>query len=136
MSNQTLSDRLANWMRGRNGADELGNSVVALSVILLLINLFAHTRVLSLIALVLAIYACWRMSSTAVAQRQAENRAFLKAIGPAANLIRNPRETVQEQHDFKHLTCPECGQQMRVPRGKGKMRVTCPKCHSKFEANS
>lgn len=136
MSNQTLNERLANWMRGRNGADELGNTVVALSVILLLINVFAHTRWLSVIALLLAIYACWRMSSQAVARRQAENRAFLKALGPVANVVRNPQETVQEHHDFKHLTCPECGQKMRVPRGKGKMRVTCPKCHNKFEAQS
>lgn len=136
MSKGSLSDRLTTWMRGRNGADELGNAVISVSIILLLINVFAHTRVLSLLALLLALYSCWRMSSKAVAQRRKENRAFLKALGPAARFLRNPGSTINEQRSYKHLTCPSCGQQMRVPRGKGKMRVTCPRCQKKFEARS
>lgn len=136
MSNQSFSERLTAWMRGRYGADELGNVAVGISVVLLLINLIAHTRVLSVIALVLALYACWRMSSKGIAQRRAENRAFLKLIGPAARLLKNPKGTIDERRSYRHLTCPSCGQQMRVPRGKGKMRVTCPKCHQKFDARS
>lgn len=136
MSNQSFSERLAAWMRGRYGADELGNVAVGISIVLLVINAFAHTRVLSVIALALAIYSCWRMSSKGIAKRRAENRAFLKLIGPAARLLRNPKGAIDEHRTYRHLTCPSCGQQMRVPRGKGKMRVTCPKCHQKFDARS
>ena len=35
-----------------------------------------------------------------------------------------------------YITCPNCGQKVRVPRGKGKIRVTCPSCHQKFDARS
>lgn len=136
MDKQPLSKRLSDWMRGRNGADELGNTVVALSLVALLINVFARTRVLAVAALVMAIYSCWRMSSKNVAARRKENRDFLKAFAPVLRWIKNPRASMKEQRAYKHLTCPNCGQQMRVPRGKGKMRVTCPKCQTKFEARS
>lgn len=136
MDKQSISKRLNDWMRGRNGADELGNTVVALSIIVLIINLFAHTRVLAVGALAMAIYSCWRMSSKNVTARRKENREFLKAFAPAIRWIKNPKASINEQRSYKHLTCPTCGQQMRVPRGKGKMRVTCPNCHKKFEARS
>ena len=38
--------------------------------------------------------------------------------------------------EMLHLTCPDCGQRVRVPRGKGKIRITCPNCKSKFDAQS
>lgn len=136
MDKQSFAKRLNDWMRGRNGADELGNTVVAISIIVLFINVFAKTRVLAVGALVMAIYGCWRMSSKNVAARRKENREFLKAFAPALRWIKNPKASVQEQREYKHLTCPHCGQQMRVPRGKGKMRVTCPTCKKKFEARS
>lgn len=136
MSNQSWTDRLANWMNGRNGTDELCNAAVGLAIVLLLINIFARVWVISLIALLLTLYACWRMSSKNVVQRRAENEAFIKAVGPAAAWISNPVAAYHEQKDYKHLTCPACGKKMRVPRGKGRMRVTCPACHEKFETRS
>jgi len=136
MSNQSWTERLTNWMQGRNGSDELGNAAVALSVILLIINVFARFWLLSLIAFGLALYACWRMSSKDVVQRRAENERFIAAVGPAAAWFGNPKAAYEEKRDYKHLTCPACGKKMRVPRGKGRMRVTCPACHEKFETRT
>lgn len=136
MANQSFLDRLANWMRGRNGADALGNTALGISVILLVIDIFARTRWLSAIALVAALYACWRTSSKDLSARRRENHAFLTHIGPLAQWVSNPKGTLDETRNYRHLTCPSCGQKMRVPRGKGRMRVTCPACHNKFEARS
>lgn len=136
MSKQSILDRLATWMRGRNGSDELGNTVLGFSILLLLINVFARTQWLSLVAFIAAVYACWRTSSKNVAQRREENRAFLKLVGPLATWVHNPAASFAELRSYRHLTCPSCHQKMRVPRGKGKMRVTCPSCHKKFDARS
>ena len=136
MAKQSLIDRFNGWMRGRYGADELGNVAVGISVVLLLVNALAHTRWLGALALAFALYACWRISSKNLARRSAENRAFLTKIGPAAYWIHDPRGAFAEARAYKHLACPSCGQKMRVPRGKGKMRVTCPACHKKFDARS
>ncbi|MDI9590674.1 MAG: hypothetical protein QM302_06540 [Acidobacteriota bacterium] len=136
MSNQSLPERLMSWMRGRYGADELGNTAVGLSVLLLLLNLLVRSQWLNVVALVPAVYACWRMTSANVPARRGENRAFLEAIGPVAQWVRNPRAVLAERRAYKHLTCPSCKKKMRVPRGKGRMRVTCPSCHKKFETRS
>lgn len=136
MANGSFTERVTGWMRGRNGADELGNAAVALAVVLALINLFVRNTILSVLTLVLAGYACWRMSSTNVARRRAENRAFVQQVGPVARWLRSPLASLNETRSYKHLTCPSCQQKMRVPRGKGRMRVTCPNCHKKFETKS
>lgn len=136
MSKQSLTDRFYDWMRGRYGADEMGNLAVSCSVILLLVNVFARTRWLGALALAFALYACWRISSKNIAARRAENRAFLTKIGPLAPWLHNPRAAFDEARAYKHLTCPSCHKKMRVPRGKGKLRVTCPSCKQKFDARS
>lgn len=136
MSLQALIERLNKWMTGRNGSDELGNAALLLSIVVLLINLLARTRWLAVIALALAVYSCWRTVSKNVAARRQENRLFLTKVGPLANWFKDPKASFAEARAYKHLTCPSCQKKMRVPRGKGKMRVTCPSCHKKFDARS
>lgn len=136
MNKQALIDRITNWMRGRNGADALGNFVLGISVLLLVVNIFTRNQIVSVLALAAALYACWRTSSKNLARRRAENRAFLRIVAPVASWVRNPKASFDETRTYRHLTCPNCGQKVRVPRGKGKIRVTCPSCHQKFDARS
>lgn len=131
-----LRQKLAAWMEGRNGSDELGTCVLAIALILLVLNLFFHTFVLSIVALFLAGYSCWRLSSRDVEARETENVVFLDFVSPLMPWLRNPGGAAKELRKYKHLTCPECGQRVRVPRKKGKLRVTCPSCQAKFEAKS
>jgi hypothetical protein len=100
------------------------------------INIFVRTWWMGGIALVPVLYALWRMLSKNTTARRRENNAFLRALGPVAYWLRDPRATFVERRTYKHLTCPSCGAEMRVPRGKGRLRVTCPTCHQKFEARS
>lgn len=37
---------------------------------------------------------------------------------------------------YCYYYCPNCKQQVRVPAGKGKVRITCPRCEHKFETYS
>ena len=136
MAKQSLEEKFAGFMRGRYGNDELGNVCMAIALPLVLVNIFVNSVWLSLVALVPILYSCFRLSSRNIAARRAENRAFLKALGPAANWVSRPKATFAELRNYKHLTCPSCGKRMRVPRGKGKMRVTCPSCGDKFETRS
>lgn len=136
MSLQSLIERVNKWMTGRNGSDELGTTALGLSIVALLVSLIARLRWLDIIALALALYSCWRLISKNVSQRRKENRIFLSKIGPIGQWIKNPHASFEEARAYKHLTCPACQKKMRVPRGKGKMRVTCPACHKKFDARS
>ena len=65
-----------------------------------------------------------------------KREAFLKALGPAKPWLQHPGRAAQELRAYKHAKCPSCRQKVRVPRGKGKLRVTCPQCQEKFEVKS
>ncbi len=127
---------MGDFMRGRNGADELSNAAVCLAVILLIINLFGRWIFLSVIVLLLLAYALFRMLSTDGGARQREADAFGSAVGPLRPWLRDPVVAWQESRAYKHGICPNCHQRVRVPRGKGLLRVTCPQCKQKFEIKS
>jgi hypothetical protein len=132
----SIQDRIALWMRGRNGADALAVTCIWLAVILYLIGLASRLMLFSILAFALLIYAWMRMSSRSLAARAKENRLFLSKLGPVRPWIQDPVAAWREFRAYRHLTCPECGQHVRVPRGRGKIRVSCPTCHHKFEAKS
>lgn len=128
--------RLAEWSWGRNGADECSSVFTNCAVLLVVINLFAHNTALSVVALLFLVYAGWRISSKDVLKRRAENAEFVRRLGPATAWLVNPFAAAREARQYKHLTCPSCGQRVRIPRGKGRVRITCPKCHTRFDGRA
>lgn len=130
--------RVDDFMKGRYGSDELGNAALYVALILIVLNLFVKAFWLGLLALIPLAFFWWRMMSTDIEKRQQENAEFVKRLGSAAKYFilpgQNPRKGVDS--GYSHLICPQCGQAMRVPTGKGRMRVTCPRCNSKFETRS
>lgn len=128
--------KVADWMRGRQGPDDLALFCVNVAVVLVVINLFASALWISVLVLVLVGYAIFRIQSRNLGRRARENEAFLKALGPARPWVQNPKAAWGEFRTYKHSKCTSCGQKVRVPRKKGKLRVTCPRCGSKFEVRS
>lgn len=136
MANGEKGQKLAEWLRGRNGSDELSTCAIIIAFVLVITNIFLHSFVVSIIALVLIVYALFRMTSGNLEARENENAVFAEFLGPVRPWIRNPARAFSEARTYKHLKCPECGKRMRVPRGKGKIRVKCPECQHKFETKS
>lgn len=128
--------KVAEWLRGRQGPDDLAVFSVDLAVVIVLVNVFARTGWLGWVALALVAYAMFRIQSRNLAARSRENAAFLKALGPARPWLQNPRAAWGELRAYKHVRCSSCKQRVRVPRGKGRLRVTCPRCKTKFEVRS
>lgn len=128
--------KVAEWLRGRQGPDDLAVFCTNLAIIVVLVNVFAHTSWLGWVGLALIAYAMFRIQSKNLGARSRENAAFLKALGPARPWVQNPGAAWRELRTYKHARCGSCRQKVRVPRGKGKLRVTCPKCGAKFEVRS
>lgn len=128
--------KVAEWLRGRQGPDDLAVFSVNLAIVIVLVNVFARTGWLGWVALALVAYSMFRIQSKNLGARARENAAFLKALGPVRPWIQNPRAAWSELRAYKHVRCASCKQRIRVPRGKGKLRVTCPRCKSKFEVRS
>lgn len=128
--------RLAEWLRGRRGPDDLSIFSTNAAIVIVLVNVFVRFAPLAWIALALLAYSIFRTLSKNLAARSRENEAFLRALGPARPWVQNPRAALSELRTYKHVRCSSCKQKVRVPRGKGKLRVTCPKCRAKFEVRS
>lgn len=124
------------WARGRNGVDECSRACANVAFVLVIVGLFTQVDLVSVVALVLLGYAWFRMASRNTVKRAQENAAFVKAAGPAVPWLLNPLAAFRELRAYKHLVCPSCGQRVRVPRGKGKVRITCPKCHTRFDGKA
>ena len=128
--------RLADWLRGRQGPDDLATFCVNVAIVVVVVNLFARTSWLGWVALALVVYAMFRIQSKNLGSRARENEAFLNVLGPVRPWVQNPRAAWAELRSYKHARCSSCKQKVRVPRGKGKLRVTCPRCGTKFEVRS
>lgn len=128
--------RLSEWLRGRQGPDDLAVFSVNLAIVIVLVNVFARTGWLGWVGLALVAYAMFRIQSRNLGARARENETFLRALGPVRPWVQNPRAAWAELRAYKHVRCTSCRQRVRVPRGKGRLRVTCPRCKTKFEVRS
>ena len=115
---------LRRFMQGRYGSDKLNMTLVWSAFILHILSLFLRQPQVRLVLIVLTYVmvgiAIFRMLSRNTYKRYRENRRYLR-------LLERLRD---RQH--KHFDCPRCRQPVRVPRGKGKIAITCPKCREKF----
>lgn len=130
-----IRNRLQRMMIGRNGADHLALTVFTLSLILQVVQSFVGGGLLYLLSLVLLLYSFFRMFSRKVDKRRAENARFLAAVRPLRRRFSTLRARAKDR-DHRYFRCPNCKQQMRVPRGKGRIRVTCRACGASFEQKS
>ena len=123
-------------MIGRYGQDELGKFILSLALILLIINLFVKTAALSAAALVLIIYSYYRIFSRDVRARYAENKKFLTSLDPLRRKFFSSKNKYDNIKVYKYIKCPKCKFEMKVPKNKGKIRVTCKSCGEKFITKS
>lgn len=128
--------RLGAWALGRNGADEVSSACTNVAVVLVVVNLITRSSAFAIVALALLAYSWFRISSKDVSRRRAEVAEVSRRLGPVLSWLANPMTAAREARGYKHLTCPSCGQRVRIPRGKGKVRVTCPKCHIRFDGRA
>ena len=112
-----------NFMAGRYGTDKLNMTLLIVSLVLVVLSSF-FAGWLKLLCVVVAyglmFWAIWRCFSRNTYKRYQENRKFLQFFDRL------------KDRDHRYYDCPKCRQVVRVPRGKGKIAITCPKCREKF----
>ena len=111
-------------MVGRYGTDRLNMAILSLGLIASLLSVIFKATPVNLILFFLSygmmFWAIFRCLSRNTYKRYHENRKFLQLWGRL------------KDREHRYFDCPKCRQMVRVPRGKGKIAITCPRCREKF----
>ena len=130
-----MRERLMRFMAGRNGNDRLNIFLLALELLLLLMSAIfsgGFGRYVSPFALLLLIYIYYRMLSRNIYKRKAENAWYMKRRNRVLSSFRLVRERWVQRRDFRFFSCPSCRTTLRVPKGKGQIKIVCRKCGTSF----
>ena len=130
-----IRNALQRLMYGRYGNDQLNTVLVLLSLALYLVFAFTSWTFLYAVSFMLMAAALFRCLSRNYDRRRAENGKFLSLVQPVVSWYRL-RRTIRRDKDHCYFKCPNCGQHLRVPRGKGKITVTCRGCGASFQEKS
>ncbi len=123
---------LQRFLYGRYGNDPLNAALIVLYLVLYLVSSAARVVLLYWVSLAVLFWALFRMFSRNTPRRRAENARFMAFADPALRWLRL-RRTIRRDKEHCYFKCPNCGQQLRVPKGKGKITVTCRSCGASFQ---
>ena len=130
-----IRNAIQRFMYGRYGTDALNLFLLVLYVLCYFVSVLTRLEPLYWVSLVLIFICLFRLLSRNVPRRRAENAKFLQLVNPTVRWLRL-RRTIHRDKDHRYFKCPNCGQQLRVPRGKGRITVTCRGCGATFQEKS
>ena len=123
-----LTISLRRFMEGRYGNDKLNSAILGSALVMVILALFIRNPLLNLllhgVSYALMFWSIFRTLSRNTYKRYQENRQFLKSVDRFRD------------REHRYFDCPKCRQTVRVPRGKGKIAITCPRCKEKFVKKS
>ncbi|MDE6889274.1 MAG: hypothetical protein K2P45_11640 [Eubacterium sp.] len=124
--------RMTKFMYGRYGNDQLSRLYLGLALACLVMNLFTDLTAFYLAGIALLIYGIYRSFSKDIARMSAQNQKYLNWRYQRLVKFNNTKKHWAQRKEYRFYQCPGCRQKVRVPRGRGKIAITCPKCHAEF----
>lgn len=130
-----MRDKITEFMMGRYGVDTLNKHILYLVIALIVLNLFFSNRILYAISYILIAVELFRSLSRNITARNSENKKYEELIAPIQDyFLFRKKEKADPEH--KYFRCSNCHAIVRVPKGKGKIEVRCPRCGNTFDARS
>jgi len=131
-----LREKLARFMQGRYGVDDLSKALMYLGIVVIIISMFTRWSVMTLIGWVLLIAVYVRMFSKNHSKCYAQNQKYLQYVNKVKGFFRRQKSHMTQRKTYRIYACPSCKQKIRIPKGKGKIEISCPKCRAKFVKRS
>lgn len=126
-----LLNKFRQFMYGRYGSDQLSLALIVSAMVLSFANLFLSIIYLQLLSTFLIFFSLFRMLSKNYIRRRKENEWYLRFFDRLKNIVK-----FKSSKKFKYFKCPNCKVKLRVPRGRGALKITCPKCRESFRGKS
>lgn len=127
-----MKERFMRFMYGRYGVDSFGKFLLGVSLTCFVLSSFTRNRTLYLLGLALVAYDYFRIFSKNLYKRSAENQEYLRRSARLRGWFANLKYRFSQSRSYHIYKCPTCHQKIRIPRGKGKIEVRCPKCNTTF----
>jgi len=127
-----MGRKLAQFMVGRYGPDELNQALLVAAIVMMFLGWLPFLGGFSLLSWAAIIYSFYRMLSRNHAQRYKERMWYLKWSERPKKYINLQKNRWRDRNTHRYFTCAHCGGTLRVPKGKGKIRITCPHCKTQF----
>ena len=129
-------------MQGRYGVDDFSRFTMGAALVLIILAMFANIfsrtagSTLDILGVAAIVYAYIRIFSRNIQQRYAENQKFLQMTSKFRFRFNKEKNLMKQRKTHHIYSCPGGGQKIRIPKGKGKIEIECPKCHTKFVKRS
>lgn len=127
-------------MAGRYGTDRLNQFMLIVLLVCAVINMFIRNGYVSMLLtsweILLIVFIYIRMFSRNLTKRYAENQKYLAVENKVRHFFGQKKYIQQQRKEYHIYSCPNCKQKIRIPKGKGKVSVRCPKCGTEFVKNS
>lgn len=131
-----MKAKLQQFFYGRYGQDDLNRFLYIAALVLCVVSLFTGGSFLYSLSMVLLIYSMFRMLSKNLSKRRDENYAYLNAQNKVVQWFNRLKNRFAQRKTHKVFSCPTCKQSLRVPKGRGRISIHCPKCNTTFEKNT
>ena len=137
-----MRDKFNKFMQGRYGVYEFSRFTMGLALVLIILTMFVSMvnrslgSILDFLGIAAIVYAYFRIFSRNIQQRYAENQKYLQMTSKLRLRFNKEKNLMQQRKTHHIYSCPGCGQKIRIPKGKGKIEIECPKCHTKFVKRS
>lgn len=131
-----MGEKLRRFMMGRYGMDSLNKLIFVITLILLAVIWFFPNRIAELLFWILIVVGYFRCFSRNIPARYAENQKYLRSTEKIRSFFRKKKYRFDQRKTYCFFKCPKCKQQVRVPKGKGKINIRCPKCGEQFVKKS
>ena len=129
-------DFFRRFMAGRYGSDQLNNALLILGIALIIVARILGWAWMNVFILALLCLCYFRMFSRNIQARYAENQKSLQKWGPVSRCLHNAVLRFQDRKTHRYFKCPNCHKRLRVPKGRGKITITCPHCRTQFVRKS
>lgn len=133
---QNLLTKFKTYISRSYGVDNLNKFLFVMLIVITIINIFVKHISVTIIYSLIFVLLFWRTFSHNHYSRQIENRKFLAIRKKIAQPFVNFGQYLKDVRTHKYFKCSTCKTKIRIPRNKGKVEVTCPRCKNKFEART
>lgn len=120
------------YMKGRYGYDEFSKALILFGLVLGIFSNFSEGIILTAVGMAAIAYGGLRIVSTEKGNRRKELQQYIRVKQSLFSSYRKTRNRWIQRKAFKITKCPNCKRKIRVPRGRKKIRITCPSCQHKF----